>query len=174
MRLIVDTHEPFQADLGIALCCGEALVPEQLLNAAQVRPGIQKMGGEGMPQRVRRDAHVKARLAAEAGDAACRLAAVEASAPRAHEERRAIHGGKVGPFLQPRAKRMQGRVRKGGHAFAGALAHDARHALRKLDVVQIQPQRLGDPQAGAIEEFRKGKIAAAQACRIGTFGGGRR
>jgi hypothetical protein len=43
---------------GVALCGVEVLVPEELLDLAEVRAGAQKLGGEDVAQRVGCDARL--------------------------------------------------------------------------------------------------------------------
>ena len=45
-----------RGDAGVALRRVEVLVPEQLLDLAQVRARVQQLGGEHVPERVRRHA----------------------------------------------------------------------------------------------------------------------
>ncbi len=56
MRLIVDLHELFDADVGILLGGGKAGVAQQFLDAAKIGTRIQQMGRKGMAQDVRRNA----------------------------------------------------------------------------------------------------------------------
>ena len=47
---IVNTGEGFEIEVRISLCGGNAAVAEQLLNAAQICPPFQKMGGKRMTE----------------------------------------------------------------------------------------------------------------------------
>ncbi|EAU62323.1 hypothetical protein STIAU_7143, partial [Stigmatella aurantiaca DW4/3-1] len=51
MRRVVDLLKLLHRDVGIALCRGEAGVPQQLLDAAHVRPSAQQVRGERVAQR---------------------------------------------------------------------------------------------------------------------------
>ena len=46
MGVRVDLFEPFCADMGVNLGGGKVFVAEHFLHTAQVRPGIEQMGGE--------------------------------------------------------------------------------------------------------------------------------
>src|SRR6266852_5192614 len=54
VRGAVDFQEPLRVDAGIDLGGRERGVAEQFLDRAQVAAAAQKMGREGMPQRMRR------------------------------------------------------------------------------------------------------------------------
>ncbi len=50
MGLVINRHQVFHAQVGIALGGGEAGVPEEFLDVADAGPAIQQVGGEGMAQ----------------------------------------------------------------------------------------------------------------------------
>src|SRR5919204_6861025 len=52
--LVIRLHETAEVHVRVALGGGEARMPEQLLDGAQVGSGAEEMGGEGVSQRVRR------------------------------------------------------------------------------------------------------------------------
>ena len=54
MKLVVEIVHPTPVDVCVDLCCGDVGVTEHFLEQAQVRSGLQKVGGETMPQRVGR------------------------------------------------------------------------------------------------------------------------
>src|ERR1043166_793596 len=54
MRLVVGFHQAAEVDVRVALRGREARVAEELLDGAQVGARAEKMGGESVPQRVRR------------------------------------------------------------------------------------------------------------------------
>src|SRR5262245_50098733 len=62
VRLLIRLLEPRARDVRVHLRAGERAVPEQLLDRAQVRAGIEQVAGERVPERVRRDAHAARRL----------------------------------------------------------------------------------------------------------------
>ena len=55
MAVAVDLFEPVDADVRVDLRTRETLVAEQFLDHAEVRAGVEHVGREGVPQRVRRD-----------------------------------------------------------------------------------------------------------------------
>ena len=55
MGFVVGFFHPFHCDVGVNLGCRQFGVPEQRLDASQVRAVIQKMGGEAMAKFVRAD-----------------------------------------------------------------------------------------------------------------------
>lgn len=59
MRGIVGFLQTLSRDVGIDLRRGEVRVAEQLLDAAQIRAGVEQMGGITMAEFVRRQARVQ-------------------------------------------------------------------------------------------------------------------
>ena len=55
LRVILENGpaQVLYVDMGIYFRCRDTLVPEQLLNDAQVGPVLQQMSGKAMPQSVR-------------------------------------------------------------------------------------------------------------------------
>ena len=49
----VDNTETLFGDMCVSLCGREIGVPEQLLHRSQIGTTVEKMSGEGVPQRVR-------------------------------------------------------------------------------------------------------------------------
>jgi hypothetical protein len=47
-----DTLPPLLYDVGVDHRGGHIRVPEQVLNGPNIRPALQQMGGEGMPERI--------------------------------------------------------------------------------------------------------------------------
>ena len=62
MGFVVYFHDLIYGDMGVPLGCGKLRMAEQLLNASQVGPTVQHMGGEGMPDPVEGEILEKARL----------------------------------------------------------------------------------------------------------------
>ena len=46
MAFFVDVEELFQVKVSVLLSCGQALVPQKLLDHSQVRAPAQEVGGE--------------------------------------------------------------------------------------------------------------------------------
>ena len=61
MALFVDLTHPLGGDVGVDLGGAEIFVPQHLLDAAQIRAGIQQVRGEGVPQFVGREIGRKSR-----------------------------------------------------------------------------------------------------------------
>ena len=62
MKLIVDTAQPFAADMCIDLSGRDLAVPEHELNRAQISTPFQHVGGKRMAQNVRTDLERQARF----------------------------------------------------------------------------------------------------------------
>ena len=57
----VDLFQPLAGDVSIYLGGGKITMAEQQLHHAKVRPVVEQVGGESVPQRVRRDLTANAR-----------------------------------------------------------------------------------------------------------------
>src|SRR3989338_5386119 len=55
MRLVVNRLKPIRGDVSVDLGCREVDMPQELLDAPQVRPPVQQVSGEGVSQRMGRD-----------------------------------------------------------------------------------------------------------------------
>jgi hypothetical protein len=62
MKLVVNPAEALAADVSIDLGGGDLAVAEHHLNGAKVRPVLEKMSGEGVPQDMRMDFRLEAGL----------------------------------------------------------------------------------------------------------------
>ena len=93
MRLVVDALQMLEADVGVALGGGEARMPQKLLDAPNVRPAAQQMGGEGMAK------YVRANLATQA---ASPNLAIEMPSDAARGEPTSAMVEKKSPLLRPR------------------------------------------------------------------------
>ena len=55
VRFLIDPAQPPAGDMRVDLGCRDALMPQQLLYEPYVRTAVHHMGGEGMPERMRRE-----------------------------------------------------------------------------------------------------------------------
>src|SRR6185369_2779720 len=65
VRALIHCQKPLAVDAGIDLRGRERGVAEQFLDRAQIAAAAEQMGGEGMPQRMRRGAVGQAERAAQ-------------------------------------------------------------------------------------------------------------
>ena len=87
VRRAVDRLEAGGVDAGVALRRRERGVAEEFLDAAQIAPGFEQVGGEAVAQRVRCRALGQAEHPAQHAHLALYNAGVEALAARADEQR---------------------------------------------------------------------------------------
>src|SRR6202034_2168555 len=85
MRAAVDFEQPLGVDAGINLRGRQRGMPEQFLDCAQVAAAGEQMGGEGMPQRMRRRAVGQAERAAQPFHRKLHDPGLQRAAPRADE-----------------------------------------------------------------------------------------
>src|SRR5690606_18618958 len=134
---------------------GERRVPEQLLHREQIRAPFEQMRGERVPQRVRGQASRARRdlerLLHEGLDRTGREpppAGVheERPLPRTHDLEAAGHVAVEGP---------EGGGRHGHDPLLSALAQDAGLALPAIEVREVEPLELGEPESAPVEELQR-------------------
>ena len=108
VRGLVRGAEASRRHVRVDLRRGQALVPEQLLDDAQVRPAVEEVRGERVPQRVRRDALGQPGAPAQAIDPVAEAADTERRALVVEEDRVGL--GLAGPDA---ARRARGEPRRG-------------------------------------------------------------
>ena len=143
----------------VALCGVEVLVPEQLLDLAQVCACAQKLGGEDMTKRVGSDALAlgDARSVGVAAKRGGEDRGGEAVAENANEQGRVIGRRSRGPVVEQ--QRDEGGMDR-QHTLAAALgdSHPDEPAL-EIDVVPIQHEQLRAAQATVGEEGQEQPVA---------------
>src|SRR6478672_13688984 len=93
MSAAVGGPEARRRDVGVDLRCREALVPEELLDDAEIGAAFEEMRGERMAQRVRRDAERQARLLAQTLEAVAQPADAEGRSAVVQEQGGRRRGG---------------------------------------------------------------------------------
>ena len=97
MGLLIDRHQPVNADVRIDLRRRERGVAEDLLDAAEVSAALEQVGGRRMPQSVRTGVRNRAGCGDPGMDDPADGARVDPAASRAEEERRLAPRGAVSP-----------------------------------------------------------------------------
>lgn len=136
---------------------------EELLDLAEVRAGVQKLGGKHVAERVRRDAlaRVHARRVDVAAEQLAELRLGKSPALDADEER--LFDDRLADAEVVGDKRAEGGV-DGDDALAAALGvADAQEAAVQVDVVPIEAEQLGPAEAGVGEEGEQEPVALALA-----------
>src|SRR5512137_1562728 len=152
MELVVDAAKPVPADVGIDLRRRDLAVAEHELDRAQVRPALEQVRRERMPEDVGTDlggqAGGRGVLAEKLPDP---LPGERAAAPRQEKllPRAALDAR---PDLSEIAlDRGAGRTAERHDPFLAALAAADEEAVLEVDLGELQGGQLGDPQAGAVE-----------------------
>jgi len=86
MCLIVFCAEVFEAHVCVFLGCGEAGVTEQFLDGPKVSAAFQQVSGEGMAERMGREAAAGRKPCACCLDQALDIAGVQAAPTKAHKD----------------------------------------------------------------------------------------
>jgi hypothetical protein len=135
-------------------------MPEHLLDGAEVGAAFEQVRGERMTQEVRMH---PARL--EAG-AVCELAedqegagAGERPAAGVQEELRPVAAIEVrSAEREVPAHGLGGGATERNEALFAALPEHAHDAVLDRDAILLEPDRLGDPEPGAIEELHESPV----------------
>ena len=128
---------------------------EQFLNAAEIGPSLEEVSGEGVAQEVGVDA---ARLqACDLGQPAQDQESPGPGQPaalRVQEELGAVPPVEVrAPAGEVAAERVDRRTADRHDAFLSALPRDPHEPVVEVDAAFLEPDSLGHPQAGAVEEL---------------------
>ena len=142
----VNNTEPLFGDMSVSLCGREVGVAEQLLDRSQVGTTVEKMGGEGVAQRVRVRRGCRPPV-----DDAPHIAGAEPCPPPVEEHR----VGRASPRvtrcsaapLQPARDRLDGRLAHRDLALLRALAPDGDRAGAQVEVARRRA-RTARPPAG--------------------------
>ena len=139
---------------------------EQFLNDPQVRTALQQMGGERVTERVRADSIRQTSGPGGRLHEAERLLASHPPPPIAEEERAAALGCHVAegeetrpPVRDPANEPVERDVADGHEPFLVALSDDPDEAAVERDILQIETERLADPQSGRVQELEEGPSA---------------
>ena len=157
--------------MGVDLRRADALVPEQLLDGAQVAAALDEVRGERVAQRVRADPVGQAVRRGVAADDVEHALPRDAPAAVVQHQRVALWR-----LAEKRAAPHQvARDGLGGgpaarhDALAAALAETADEPGLTIDVLGTQADELRHAQAGAIEQLQRGAVAQAERRRVGRL-----
>src|SRR5215207_5430435 len=150
----VDGGEAGRVDVGVALRRRQRGVAQKLLDGPEIAAGAQKMGGEGMTQRVWRHAFGEAETAPYVTDALLHDGGIERAAAGADEEGLArTTGRQPGTSIAIDAQGVE-RLRQQRHearlvALAGDGERVAAGLQQVLDDALGEAERLADAQPRA-------------------------
>src|SRR6516225_5041595 len=164
MMLRVQLFETLARHVRVDLRRRKVTVPEQHLHDAQIGAVVQKVGSEGVAERVRRE------LLGDAGLARVTLDDVPEGLPRhavAAPRREQVIGL---PLEEDLAARAAAEFLEGAHGllaerdetFPIALAEDADHTLVEVDLTLAQVHQLRYPQSRGVQHFEHGAVAVAE------------
>ena len=155
MGLRVGLAQPLHGDMRVELGGRQAGMTEELLDAAQVRPALEEVRRGGVPQAVWADVRCTRHGRDPAVDDLADGALVEASTSGPEQQGRpAGRSGQLPPAVaEPLLERTLSGLAVRDGALLVALAQDADHAPRTVDVIEIEADELGDPNAGGVEQF---------------------
>jgi len=172
MEFFMDTLQPVLIYMGVNLGSSDVCMAEHHLHRPEVCAVAEKMGGKRMADHMGRDIFGDAGSQsvfannlpeAQAGHAGAASGNKEKVAPLALQNQGA--GGfqvVFDPFFRL--------VAKGNQSFFVALADDPDKTCIEITCRQWQPDQLGNPQSGGIEEKEHGVVPAG----YGGLDGGRR
>ncbi len=134
---------------------------QQFLDAAQVRPAIQQMRRERMPQPVRGNRDRQLRLLRIPLGEPVHLPDGQAAELLAHKQRIRDLQPLRGPCRQIPVNRPQGGLADRTQPFALALAAHDGGAGNRIHVLEVQPRQLAHPHPRRVERFENRAVAQA-------------
>ena len=161
MRLEVDLAPAAIRDVRVALRRSEVGVPEHLLHAAEVGAALEQVRGERVAKEMGVDAlRLEPRLSGQLSQDEERPCAGERAAAGVEEELGAVAAIEVGSTEgEVPSNRFRGRPPEWNEALLSALPEDADDSLLDVDGAPVQPDRLRDPQSGAVEKLDQRPVA---------------
>ena len=156
--------------MGIDLGGGEVGMAEHDLHTAQVGAVFQQMGGKGVPEGMGRD------TLADTGQIGPFFDDVPEGltthgVPQAGEKEELVVTGGIEPVaapLQVGVDPLTGRFTDRHQPLLVPLAQGHQIADRQVDLAQLEPDQLRDPQTGGIEQLQHGQVADILARAAGT------
>ena len=161
VRLEVDVAAPTVRDVRVALRRPEVGVAEHLLDGAEVGAALQEMGREGVAEEMGVHAPgLETGSIRELAEDQERAGARQRTAPGIEEELGPIPAVEVRTAeREVSPHRLRGRPSERDQALLVSLAEDADHSLVEGDAALLEPDRLGDAQAGSVEELDERTVA---------------
>src|SRR5471030_2566457 len=162
MGLLVDRDQLPVVEVRVLLRRRQRDVAEQLLNGAQIGTGIQKVRGEGVPQRVRRYSGAERGAAHIAVEQTPNTAGRDPLATIVEKKRLPLVLVAASQFQSSGEPRSNGRLgfrSKRDDALLRSFAADLDQPASQLDIVEIDPYELADAKPGSIEKLHPGTIA---------------
>jgi len=136
-------------------------VAEHLLDRAKVGSALQEMGREGVAEEVGVHASgLEARSIRELAEDQERTGARQRTAPGIEEELGPVPAVQVWTAereVSPHG--LRGRTPERDQALLVSLAEDPDHSLVEGDATFLEPDRLGDAQAGSVEQLDERTVA---------------
>ena len=122
MCLIVNLHQLARAEVDIPLGCGEAGMPQHLLNLPDICPPIQKMCGKAMAQAMRAHLSDNARSPRVLLDQSSNASAGQSSSPHVDEE--GCFASRISSPIQIDLERFHSLISNGDNPFLSTLPHN--------------------------------------------------
>ena len=163
MRMGLEVHlaaAPVR-DVRVALRRPEVGVPQHLLHRAEVGAAFEEVGRERVAEEVRvHSTRLEAGPVGQLAEDEERAGARERPAARVQEQLRAVATIKVrAAEREVAADGFCGRAPERHEALLATLAEHAHDALLDRDAALLEPGRLGDTEAGAVEELHERAVA---------------
>ena len=169
VRLEIQLPTPPIGYVGVELGRGEVGVAEHLLDGAEVGAALEQMGGERVAEQVRVNAvRVEPGFLGQLAQDQERARAGERAAAGVQEELGPVAAVEVRPAAREVAPQGLGGVPADGHdALLAALADHAHEPVVQVDARLVEADRLGDAQAGAVEQLDERLVAERARLRPG-------
>lgn len=151
--------EPFAGHVSVDLCRRQRGVAEHLLNRTQVRTAFQQVRGHGVAKAMRAEVGDIIDQGQRPVDEPAHDAWIDAPPPVSHEERRTGGlGHQQVPILQPAFQGSGGRSAQRNRTLLVALAENPENPPVTIDVAEVQPAELRDPDAARIQNLNDRQV----------------
>lgn len=169
VSLVVYTAQPFDGHMGVELCGGQAGMPQQFLDDAQVGSAFEEVSGGGMPQTVRAQVGCARHSRNDVVHDGSGLTLVEAPPTAAQQQCAAgLGGGQMrAAEIQPILERPVCRHPEGHRSFLVAFTEYPDQAAGTVGIVDIEPAQLTDPNTGGVQHLHDQAIAQCHRITLG-------
>lgn len=161
MRLAEGSLEAFTGDMGVDLRGCQRLMAQHFLHGTKVRPALQQMRGHRVPQAVWTQVGSFRTRPQRPMHQSPNDARIDPGAAIADEHGPArLRTGQPVAILQPGVQGQQRRATQGHDPFFAALTQDPQQLAVTIQIAQVDPTQLGDPDPTGVEHFDDREVAA--------------
>lgn len=163
MGVVVNLLHALRGDMRVNLRCGKTAVPQQFLHTPQVCSVVEQMGGETVPQLVRRGLERNARRSQIFLQDVRNGPRGDSGAQFADEKRSIVHHS----FLAVALQRLDGVTAEWADPFLPPFANHAQRVMVNIVILYIQFRDFMQTHPCGVECFENGCVPLS--CPIGSL-----